>query len=47
MRGAGPSELGAPLAHLALLAAVLAPLGGWLFARSLLRARIDGSLTAQ
>jgi ABC-2 type transport system permease protein len=49
MRGAGPTDPGmtAPLAHLALLAALLAPLGGWLFARSLLRARIDGSLTAQ
>jgi len=46
LRGAGPTELGAPLAHLAIACAVLAPLGAWLFARSLLRARVEGSLTA-
>lgn len=45
LRGAGPAELSASLAALALFAAVLCPLGAGLFVYALRRARIDGSLT--
>jgi ABC-2 type transport system permease protein len=43
--GASPAELAAPLAALAVFAAVLIPLGAATFAFALRRARIDGSLT--
>ncbi len=46
VKGLGPSELGAPLLHLVALVAALLPLGAWLFARSLARARVGGSLTS-
>lgn len=45
LHGRGPTELGRPLAHLALLVAVLLPASVFLFARALGRARVDGSLT--
>lgn len=47
VHGAGPAELGVPLGRLLALVAVVGPLGGWLFTRSLARARRDGSLTGQ
>jgi ABC-2 type transport system permease protein len=44
--GSGPLELGGPLLRLGLTVALVGPLGAWLFARMLARARIDGSLTS-
>jgi ABC-2 type transport system permease protein len=45
LAGAPISELGRPLGALAILCAVLAPLGLVIFAAALRRARVDGSLT--
>jgi ABC-2 type transport system permease protein len=46
--GAGPTEPSVvhPLLRLVLFVTIVGPLGGWLFARALAKARHDGSLTS-